>query len=96
MGRTSPSNSIQLNIERNALTNFRRALRTEDQMVFDDLWVDATKHLMVVNQANRLMAYCGREKPNQFQDGEWKRLTRASIKSTTPTRVLFLGLYNER
>ncbi len=57
MGRTLPTISEQLNNERNALVNFRRALRKEDQWVFDDLWVGATKHLMAANQANHMLAF---------------------------------------
>ena len=57
MGRTLPPISAQLNNERNALVNFRRALRKEDQLVFDNLWVGAYKHLMAANQANHLMMF---------------------------------------
>ena len=55
MGRTLPSISIQLNSEREALTKFRRALRKEDQLAFDELWVHIHKHLMAINQANHLI-----------------------------------------
>ncbi len=56
MGRTLPTLAEQLNNERNALVNFRRALCKEDQLVFDDLWVGAHKHLMAANQANHILA----------------------------------------
>jgi hypothetical protein len=57
MGRTTPSISMQLNNERNALNNFRRALRKEDQLAFDEMWVHVYKHLMAVNHANHLLPF---------------------------------------
>jgi len=46
---------MQLNTERNALTKFRRALRKEYQLAFDELWVHVSKHLMAINHCNHLI-----------------------------------------
>jgi hypothetical protein len=52
LGRTLPSISMQMNIERNVLTNFRRALWNEVQQTFAELLVHILKHLMAINEAN--------------------------------------------
>ena len=57
MGRTTPSISMQLNNERNAINNFRLALGREDQLAFDEIWVHVYKHLMAVNHANHLLPF---------------------------------------
>ena len=48
---------MQLNNEKNALNNFRRALGREDQLAFDEMWVHVYKHLMDVNHANHLLPF---------------------------------------
>ena len=45
MGRTLPTISITFLQEQKAFNNFRRALRRSDQLVLDDLFVSARKHL---------------------------------------------------
>jgi hypothetical protein len=45
MGRTLPTISITFLQEQKAFSNFRRALRRSDQMVLDDLFISARKHL---------------------------------------------------
>lgn len=55
MGKTTSTMSGLLHKERSELGRFRRALRKEDQLVFDDLWVHVTKHMMACTQANHLL-----------------------------------------
>ena len=57
MGRTLPSISQVVQSEKSALSNFRRALRKEDQRAFDELWTHISKHLMAVNYANHLLPF---------------------------------------
>jgi hypothetical protein len=45
MGRTLPTISITFLQEQKAFNNFRRALRRSDQLVLDDLFISARKHL---------------------------------------------------
>ena len=54
MGRTLPTTSDLLNKEKTELGRFRRALRKEDQLVFDELWTYVSKHLMACNQADHV------------------------------------------
>jgi hypothetical protein len=46
MGKTTPTIAGLLHKERTELGRFRRALRKEDQLAFDELWVHVTKHMM--------------------------------------------------
>ena len=39
----------QLDYEKGALARFRRTLRTEDQRVFDEVWVYVPRHLRAAN-----------------------------------------------
>ncbi len=55
MGKTTPPMSGLLHKERSELGRYRRALRKEDQLVFDELWTYVTKHMMPCTQANHLL-----------------------------------------
>lgn len=55
MGKTIPPMSGLMQKEMSELTKFRRALRKEDQLVYDSLWVHVTKHMMACTQANHLL-----------------------------------------
>ena len=55
MGRTTPTLSGQLHKEKSELGRYRRALRKEDQRVFDELWTHVSKHMMACTQANHLL-----------------------------------------
>ena len=55
MGRTLPTTTDLLNKEKSELGRFRRALRKEDQLVFDELWTHVSKHLMACNQADHVL-----------------------------------------
>ena len=45
MGRTLPSATQLMHQEEAALARFRRALRRDDQLVFDDLFTAAQNHI---------------------------------------------------
>jgi hypothetical protein len=55
MGKTTPSIGVLVQQEKAALQRFRRALRKEDQRVFDELWTYVSKHLMACTCADHLL-----------------------------------------
>ena len=55
MGRTLPTTTQIILDEQQALVNFRRALRREDQRIFDELFARARKHVMAINQADHVL-----------------------------------------
>jgi hypothetical protein len=55
MGKTTPPMSGLMHKEMSELRRFRRALRKEDQLVFDSLWIHVTKHMMPCTQASHLL-----------------------------------------
>jgi hypothetical protein len=55
MGKTTPPMSGLLHKEKSELGRYRRALRREDQLIFDELWTHVTKHIMPCTQANHLL-----------------------------------------
>ena len=55
MGRTLPTTTQIILDEQQALVNFRRALRREDQRIFDELFARARKHIMAINQADHVL-----------------------------------------
>lgn len=57
MGRTLPTTTQIILDEQQAVKNFRRALRREDQQIFDELFAHARKHIMAINQANHALPF---------------------------------------
>ena len=57
MGHTLPTTTQIILDEQQAFTNFRRALRREDQLFFDELFARARKHVMAINQANHVLPF---------------------------------------
>ncbi len=57
MGRTLATANQLLLEEESSFTNFRRALRREDQRVFDTLFVSARKHTAAISQANHALPF---------------------------------------
>ena len=55
MGKTIPTISGLLHKEKSELGRFRRALRKEDQLAFDELWASVSQHLMACNVADHLL-----------------------------------------
>jgi hypothetical protein len=57
MGRTLATTTQIILDEQQAFANFRRALRREEQQVFDELFGRARKHVMAINQANHVLTF---------------------------------------
>jgi hypothetical protein len=55
MGRTLPSITQQLQIEEDAFLPYRRALRREDQIIFDELFAAAKNHRAAASLASRAL-----------------------------------------
>ncbi len=57
MGNVTPTITDILHREEANLAKFRRALRREDQLVFDDLFVAAYKHRAAASYAGHLLPF---------------------------------------
>lgn len=57
MGRTLPTTTQIVIDEQQAFHNFRRALRKEEQGIFDELFARARKHIMAINQADHVLPF---------------------------------------
>ena len=57
MGNVTPTITDILHREEANLAKFRRALRREDQVVFDDLFVAAYKHRAAASYAGHLLPF---------------------------------------
>jgi len=57
MGRTLPSATQLMLKEEAALARFRRALRRGDQLVFDDLFTSAQKHISATAYAAHALPF---------------------------------------
>ncbi len=57
MGNVTPTITDLLHREQGNLANFRRALRREDQLIFDDLFVAAYKHRAAAAYAGHLLPF---------------------------------------
>ncbi len=57
MGRTLPSATQLMHQEEAALARFRRALRRGDQLVFDDLFTAAQKHISAAAYAANALPF---------------------------------------
>jgi hypothetical protein len=57
MGRTLATTNQIILEEQTAFTNFRRALRRDDQRAFDLLFASARKHTAAISQANHALPF---------------------------------------
>ena len=57
MGRTLPSATQLMLQEEAALARFRRALRRNDQLIFDDLFTSAQKHISAAAYAAHALPF---------------------------------------
>ena len=57
MGRTLPTQINLLQQAEEEWKAFRRALRKEDQLVFDDLWTYARRHAVAASEAQRPLPF---------------------------------------
>jgi hypothetical protein len=59
MGRTLPTVTQLLEMEKDSWSHFRRALRKEDQTDFDTLWRWARRHTAPLSMASRAVPWEG-------------------------------------
>jgi hypothetical protein len=57
MGRTLPTTTQIILEEQQAFLKFRRALRRDEQQIFDELFARARKHIMAINQADHVLPF---------------------------------------
>lgn len=57
MGRTLPTTTQIILDEQRAFLDFRRGLRREDQILFDELFARARKHIMAINLADHALPF---------------------------------------
>lgn len=57
MGRTLPTTTQLILDEQRAFLKFRRGLRREDQLLFDELFARARKHIMAIAQADHVLPF---------------------------------------
>jgi len=57
MGRTLPTTTQIILDEQQAFLNFRRGLRREDQVFFDELFARSRKHIMAINLADHVLPF---------------------------------------
>jgi hypothetical protein len=57
MGRTLKTINQLIQQEEQAFMNFRRTLRRSDQLVFDELFAGAKKHIAAISQANHALPF---------------------------------------
>jgi hypothetical protein len=55
MGRTLKTINQLIQQEEQAFVNFRRTLRRSDQLIFDELFAGAKKHIAAISQANHAL-----------------------------------------
>jgi hypothetical protein len=57
MGRTLKTINQLIQQEEQAFVNFRRTLRRSDQLIFDELFAGAKKHIAAISQANHALPF---------------------------------------
>ena len=57
MGRTLKTINQIMQQEEQAFANFRRTLRRPDQLIFDELFAGAKKHIAAISQANHALPF---------------------------------------
>jgi len=57
MGRTLPTTTQVILDEQQSFLSFRRALRKDEQLIFDELFARARKHIMAINQADHVLPF---------------------------------------
>jgi len=81
MGNVTPTVTDILHGEEAALAKFRRALRREDQVVFDDLFVAAYKHRAAASYAGHLLPFETFLLAMQIEDHKEVMQLRREVKS---------------
>lgn len=81
MGNVTPTITDILHAEEANLAKFRRALRREDQIVFDDLFIAAYKHRAAAAYAGHLLPFETFLLAMQIEDHKEVLHLRAEIES---------------
>lgn len=95
MGNVTPTITDILHTEEANLARFRRALRREDQIVFDDLFTAAYKHRAAAAYAGHLLPFETFLLAMQIEDHKEVMHLRSELKSLREQLQQFLSKQNE-
>jgi len=95
MGNVIPTITDILHTEEANLARFRRALRREDQIVFDDLFTAAYKHRAAAAYAGHLLPFETFLLAMQIEDHKEVMHLRSELKSLREQLQQFLSKQNE-
>lgn len=95
MGNVTPTITDILHTEEANLARFRRALRREDQIVFDDLFTAAYKHRAAAAYAGHLLPFETFLLAMQIEDHKEVMHLRSELKSLREQLQHFLSKQNE-
>ena len=96
MGNVTPTITDLLHTEEANLAKFRRALRREDQLVFDDLFVAAYKHRAAAFYAGHLLPFETFLLAMQIEDHKEVMSLRRELESLRKQLETLLRNQNER
>jgi len=96
MGNVTPTITDILHTEEANLAKFRRALRREDQLVFDDLFVAAYKHRAAASYAGHLLPFETFLLAMQIEDHKEVMSLRRELESLRKQLETLLRNQNER
>ena len=96
MGNVTPTITDLLHTEEANLAKFRRALRREDQLVFDDLFVAAYKHRAAASYAGHLLPFETFLLAMQIEDHKEVMSLRRELESLRKQLETLLRNQNER
>lgn len=95
MGNVTPTITDILHTEEANLARFRRALRREDQIVFDDLFTAAYKHRAAAAYAGHLLPFETFLLSMQIEDHKEVMHLREEIRILREQLGLYLSKQNE-
>ena len=95
MGNVTPSITDILHAEEANLAKFRRALRREDQIVFDDLFTAAYKHRAAAAYAGHLLPFETFLLAMQIEDHKEVMHLRAKVENLQKMLKAFRAKNNE-
>jgi hypothetical protein len=96
MGNVTPTITDLLHTEEANLAKFRRALRREDQLIFDDLFVAAYKHRAAASYAGHLLPFETFLLAMQIEDHKEVMSLRRELESLRKQLETLLRNQNER
>ena len=96
MGNVTPTITDLLHTEEANLAKFRRALRREDQLIFDDLFVAAYKHRAAASYAGHLLPFETFLLAMQIEDHKEVMSLRRELESLRKQLETLIRNQNER